>query len=205
MDEFQERYLDHQKRKTETLEKLIDAGKEKKEYTLLEKTALKEIMMNRRSQRIYNNDPLTEEQMEWILKSIQIAPSSCNRQAIYITPAEPKEIEQFLVGGKRWIDKANKVLLLFADKTAYKSPSEIDFKMWNLDAGFVGQNIYLMSEVLGIGSCFVNPNIREENKQAFKDQYGDNYFCGAVALGNYDKKAKQPPLRPLEKVLRYEK
>lgn len=197
-DEYQERYLDHQERKTSSLESF--KGTQKPEYTLLEQTALKEIMMNRRSQRIFSKEPIAEESIKWLITAVQIAPSSCNRQAIYLKEADPIQMEQYLVGGKRWINNANKVYLLFASKEAYKSPNEKTFMPF-LDAGFVGQNIYLMAEALGLGCCYVNPNIRPEQQPAFQEQFGDDYFCGAVAIGNYLMKAKQPPLRELQKVL----
>lgn len=200
-DEFQDRYLDHQKRKSKSLENFD--GNNKIEYSLLEQTTLKEVIMNRRSQRVFNDISISDEEMEWILRAIQYAPSSCNRQAIYVKEVKPTEIEQLLVGGKNWINKANKVLFLFASKEAYKSPNEKGFMPY-LDAGFAAQNIYLMCEVLGIGCCFVNPNIREENKELFKNLYNqeEDYFCGAVALGHYNKKAKEPPHRELAKVIR---
>lgn len=199
MDEFQERYLEHQERKTSSLEHF--EGNNKNSYTLLEQTALKEVLYNRRSQRIFNNDPISDEDMQWVLRAINIAPSSCNRQAIYVVDVLPEEIEPLLVGGRGWINKADRVLLVFADKLAYKSPNEVNFMPY-LDAGFAGQNVYLICEILDIGCCFVNPNIREENKVEFLQKYGYDYFCGVFALGHYDKKAKTPPLRDISKILR---
>lgn len=199
MDVFQERYLNHQERKTKSLEE--KNGVDKIDYSVLEKTTLKEIMINRRSQRIFNDEKIIPEDFRDILLSVKVAPSSCNRQAIYLKEIEPMDAEVYLVGGKKWIDKAYRVFLLFGSKEAYKSINEIGFMPF-LDAGFVGQNIYLMCEALGIGCCYVNPNIREENKQSFIDKYGDDYFCGAVALGKYDKKSKKPPLRDIIEVLR---
>lgn len=199
MDEFQERYLDHQERKKESLESFT--GDNKITYSLRDLTALKEILMNRRSQRIFNSTPITEEELKEIILSVIYAPSSCNRQAIYLIDANPKVVEQYLVGGKNWINKANKVLLVFADQNAYKSPNERGFMAY-LDAGFVCQNIYLMCEALGLGCCFVNPNIREENKISFEDTFGMDFFCGAIALGNYEKKSKEPPHRGFDKVIK---
>ena len=202
-DVFQQRYLDHQSRKKETLESAdvtIEPVHEL-EYSQEEYRALIKILKTRRSQRIFNDIPLLDSEISDILMAIQVSPSSCNRQAVYVKIAEDKDyIANTLVGGRGWINKADKVLLIFASRDAYKSPNEQGFMPY-LDAGVVTQSIYLMSEVLEIGCCFVNPNIREENKQAFIDTYGDDYFCGAVALGNYNQKAKQPPIRSVDKVL----
>ena len=90
---------------------------------------------------------------------------------------------------------------MFGDKIAYKNPKELPFMPY-LDAGAVYENIYLMCEALGLGACMVNPNIRDENKQMFVEKYGQDYFCGAMAIGNYDIKTKKPPLRTKDKVLR---
>lgn len=199
MDEFQKRYLDHQERKTKSLESFD--GINKIEYSEEEKNVLFKILSNRRSQRIFNDELVMPEDVNLIKKAIRLSPSSCNRQAIYVSIVDSHLAERFLVGGSRWINKANRVLFLFADKNAYKSPNEKGFMPF-LDAGFVGENIYLMCEALGLGCCFVNPNIREENKEKFTQLFGDDYFCGAFAIGHYDKKSKRPPLRELEKVSR---
>lgn len=192
MDKYQERYQNHQERKTASLEKF--EGTKKKEYTKEQLEVFKSILENRRSQRIFNDIPLTKTELEFIEEAVRLAPSSCNRQAVYIRYIDRDIAERLLVGGKRWINKADTVLLIFASAEAYKSPNEKGFMPF-LDTGFVGQNIYLASEVLGIGCCFVNPNIREENKEEFVQMFGNDYFGGAVALGNYDVKSKRPPLR----------
>lgn len=191
MDKFQERYEEHQKRKKEKF-----VGEEKKLKTLYDKMVLISIMEERRSQRKFNNTPITEFDKINIEKSVLLSPSSCNRQAIEIFYINPKEAEKYLVGGKNWIKEADKVILLFANKDAYKSPNEKAFMPY-LDAGFVGQNIYLMCEALNIGCCYVNPNIRKEDINEFNAIYNHqgNYFCGAVAIGNYTEKAKEPPKR----------
>lgn len=199
MDEFQERYLNHQERKSKSLENF--EGDDKVEYPFDEYDSLFKVLKNRRSQRIFNNQPIVSGTLALLMEAIRLSPSSCNRQAIYVKEVDPHKIEQLLVGGKGWIKNANKVLLIFADKLAYKSPNEKSFMPF-LDAGFACQSIYLVCEALGLGCCFVNPNIREENKQLFVNAYGDDYFCGAVALGYYDKKSKKPPLRDITKVLR---
>jgi len=196
MDQFQERYLEHKERKTNTLDN--QEGVLYQPNTKEELETFKKILLNRRSQRIFNKEEITKEEIELLEQAIIHSPSSCNRQAIYIKYVDPYIAEQYLVGGKRWSDKANKVMLVFASRLAYKNPAELPFMPY-LDAGFVGQSVYLMAEALNIGCCFVNPNIREENKDLFNQIHNkeDDYFCGAIILGKYDIKAKQPPLRKI--------
>ena len=71
-----------------------------------------------------------------------------------------------------------------------------------LDAGFVAQSIYLVAEALGVGACFVNPNIREANKGAFNDEYNQAglRFCGAMALGYYDVRGPESPKRGIGEI-----
>ena len=201
---YQERYLEHQSRKIESL-------KGKKEETSFEKNTnfevkqklenFLELITNRRSQRQFNMIPISNSELFYIRKAIQLTPSSCNRQAIYIIDTDKDFAESMLVGGKGWINKANKIFLVFADRKAYKSPSEKLFMPY-LDAGFVSQNVYLMCETLNIGCCFVNPNMINENIEIFENKYGDDIFCGALVIGNYNEKANTPPIRDIKEVQR---
>ncbi len=199
MDEFQRRYESHIERKKSSLE--TKTGTPRRYVSPMIYLSFIDLIEERRSQRTYNDRPLTKLEKNSIINAVRLSPSSCNRQAIYLKEGDKEWLDDILVGGKKWAKEADVVYLLFGDKIAYKNPAEIGFMPY-LDAGFVGENIYLMAETLGLGCCYINPNIREENKQKFIDKYGDDYFCGAVALGNYDLKAFTPPTRKFDKVLR---
>jgi hypothetical protein len=44
---------------------------------------------------------------------------------------------------------------------------------------------------MNLGCCFVNPNIRPENQEFFKQRFdikNSQLFCGALAIGQYDLK-----------------
>ena len=191
MDIYQERYLKHQHNKTTNMHKFI--GEEKLHYTHQEIDTLFKILNNRRSQRNFTKQNIKLDVLKTIEQSIALNPSSCNRKSIYGAWITPEGIDQYLVGAKVWAPKANSILLLFAAKEAYKSPNEKAFMPY-LDGGFVAQTLYLVCEVLGIGACFINPNLVKENAEEFTLMYGDDYFVGAFALGNYDYKAKNPNL-----------
>jgi nitroreductase len=181
IDPFQERYTAHQERKLKGITLKYEENNHQ--------TPFKELMMTRVSQRFYNDKKITKEEYRFIKEAIVNTPSSCNRQPIQIMEVEDKEaMDRLLVGGKNWVSKADKILLLVADMKAYKSPAEVSYMSY-LDAGFIGMSVYYACEVLNIGVCFINPNIREENQEEFKKFVGDYRFCGALALGHYDKKA----------------
>jgi len=189
-DQYQERYLEHQQRKR---------------LDITSPSALFAAMRTRRSQRTFTDETITGVELGHIYEAIRLAPSSCNRQAIVILPAseadEKQELERLLVGGRDWLAGASTILLFFADLVAYKAPGEQAYMPY-LDAGFAGENIYLAAEALGIGACYVNPNIRAKDKAQFDELFNPRglLFCGAMALGKYDIRATEPPKRRLTEV-----
>jgi len=182
-DEYQKRYLQHQRDKATELTTTEKLPREP--YPESEKRLFLKVIKNRRSQRIFTDKEIFTEEIKTLFEAIRLAPSSCNRQAIYIKVLD--EIDDLLVGGSGWINGANKIFLIFADMEAYKSPNEVDFMPY-LDAGVVVENLYLTAEALGISCCFVNPNIRKNNIDKFNNKYNKegNRFCGAMAFGYSD-------------------
>ena len=186
MDIYQKRYLEHQESK-----KNMAATEEKTLYSDSEIAPLFDIMYNRRSQRLFNSEDVSEEDLVTIINAANAAPSSCNRKAVELKVVESKEsiekLSNLLVGGTGWMKNANKVILLIANMVGYKSPAEVDFMPF-LDGGFIAQNIYLACEAIGVGVCFINPNIRTENVSEFNSSFlsEEHKFCGALALGMYN-------------------
>jgi len=190
MDKYQARYLKHQERKRVLLSGKFDSVK-------VDKPDFSEVFLRlvgqRQSQRFFSAEKISKKQLDYIKNVITNTPSSCNRQAIQIKIVknieEKKKLEELLVGGVGWISGADVILLLLADMSAYKSPAEVKFMPF-LDAGFIGMSVYYASEALGLGSCFVNPNIREKDQKDFDKLFGKGYrFCGACVIGNYSKRA----------------
>lgn len=78
---------------------------------------------------------------------------------------------------KTGYQKQEKYIFCFGAKQCYKNPKEIAYMPY-LDCGFVAENIYLLCEIMGLGCCFINPNLKEPLES-------EDYFVGAVAIGNY--------------------
>lgn len=172
-DIFQERYLKHQKKKKQLLD----------------------LLNERVSQRSFIQKEIDPDKLELLLGCMTKVPSSCARQAIYgdiIGSKNSKELlGGLLVGGVGWVYRADKIILLFASREAYKGENEIDYMPY-LDAGAVVATAYLICEDIELGCCYINPNIRTENLHIFRDMFGirDDIFCGALAVGYYTDKSK---------------
>lgn len=157
------RYLDHQLKKKETLMK---------------------IMKQRHSTRIFSDRTVDEKEIKELIESTTMCPSSCDRKGIYekiVTTRDDKNfLNGVLVGGVGWIHRAPAIILLFGDPLAYK---EKLVYMPFLDAGVVIYHLYLMAEMKGMKACYVNPNVRGDNELFFRNRFGYDIFCGAIALG----------------------
>lgn len=200
MDAYQRRYQEHQNRKTLLLAEPpvelplsdLDAWRENGNMD-----SFKGIVYSRRSIRHFADKEISSGDMEQILLAMIQSPQSCNRQALKALVASDKTdkelLDKLLVGGRGWIAGADKIILLLADPDAYKSPNEVTFMPY-LDAGCMAMSAIYYASKLGIGSCFVNPNIRRENRAMFLIKFNPNsyIFCCAIALG-YSKFVPQKP------------
>jgi nitroreductase len=145
----------------------------------------------RRSVRLFAPGEILEGDWETIVDAARIAPSSCNRGAVsvgLVTRASSIErLSQLLVGAAIWGKHAAGVLLFFADPAAYKSPAERDFMPW-LDVGAACMSASLAVTRIGLGGCWVNPNVRPVDRDAFGAEFnprglilGSALFVGVAA------------------------
>lgn len=165
LDPYQVRYSAHQQRKRDTLV---------------------EIIKQRHSDRIFSDTVVPENVIEQLVEVINYCPSSCDRKAVSVKVVSGRDEKSLLggilVGGVGWIHRASHILLIMADPIAYKAGNEIEFMPY-LDGGVVAQQLYLMATSLDLSCCFVNPNIRDMNKDHFHKVFGDKMLCGAFAVG----------------------
>ena len=165
MDQFQQRYLNHQGKK---------------------KMQILNLIRDRHSDRVFSDRDIDVEDMKKVIESAYLAPSSCDRKAILLKHIKFRDNKQLLsgllVGGVGWIHRASEIILLVADVGAYK---ENLYYMPYLDTGFIAENIWLACTELKIGCCFVNPNAREEHKGILRQFFirPNEILTGVLALG----------------------
>ena len=97
-----------------------------------------------------------EEYINLILEAGLWAPSSCNRQTTEFIVIEDEYIKKKVVkGGKgvrMFMDKAPIIIVVLNDSRAYMLPDE-QYVLYQ-DAAAVIQNISLMAERVGLGTCW---------------------------------------------------
>jgi nitroreductase len=166
IDKYQERYLAHQARK---------------------KDVLIEIVRQRHSNRMFAPEPVSDKDINELLMVCDFCPSSCDRLGIDKVVVNGRDDKNLLggllVGGVGWIHRSSHIILLFADRVAYKAGDEVGFMPY-LDAGVVIQQLYLTATSMGLHCAYANPNIRERHRVFMEDLYGDRIFCGAFAVGH---------------------
>lgn len=185
LDVYQKRYIGHQKRKKDLISGVADELKRTTFHSRKDFDVFWSVLKKRRSRRIFNNQKIEDQKIELLKEAASLAPSSCNRKAIFVLKTgKGEQLADLLVGGSGWIDRADVIFLIFADMEAYKSPDEVEFMPY-LDAGVIVENLYLTAEALNMGVCFCNPNIRDHNRDLFNEEFNpDNFrFCGAMAFG----------------------
>ncbi len=184
---YQERYLAHQARKKEQLAFSVGETPPRPARDVF--TALAQ----RRSQRLFTEDVVTEEDIEKLLATATTAPSSCNRHGIRIRVVqnryEKNLLSGLLVGGTGWCHRASVIFLFMADPEAYASPNEKGF-MHYCDVGFTAMSMWLAAEQLGLGAAYINPNViyLDVLREMFTGEYE---FVGALAAGAYSTRVKE--------------
>lgn len=165
-DPYQERYADHQKRKS---------------------AVLAELVAERHSERRFADEPIDSETLDTLLHAARNTASSCDRKGVrprLVLDRDTKALlGGLLVGGVGWIHRAPAALMLFADPVAYKAGDEIAYMPY-LDAGVIVGQLHLAATALGLAGCFVNPNVRERHRELFQLHFGRELYCGAFAVGH---------------------
>jgi len=185
VDEFQARYLAHQSHPGGKRDELIALVKE------------------RHSNRRFDDRQVDSEFLEKILDTLRHCPSSCDRFGARVRVVQDRDdkalLNGLLVGGTGWMYRAPTVLMLFANKNAYKGGENGDEVNYNsyLDAGIMAQTAMLVATSLGLHTAFINPQVRSADRDYFYERFGgdDLIYCGAIALG-------YPHPEPIEKTRR---
>ena len=117
-----------------------------------------EVLLKRRSTRKFNTEPITKEELDYILKAGLLAPSSMNRKPINFLvverPATLAELAEAKDHGAELLNDADKAIVVIADTMISDT--------WCEDSSIALTYLHLAATDLGIGSCWVQIHMRKK-------------------------------------------
>lgn len=113
-------------------------------------------MVNRRSIRSWNSDPVDKRLLETVIDLAKWAPSSCNRQTVRILILDEDADKQFVAASfphhNQFWTAAPLVLIVLVDSGSYLANQKHYMYM---DGGAFIQNMLLLFHAGGLGACWV--------------------------------------------------
>lgn len=152
--------------------------------------SLIDLMFKRRSTRRFNDEDISRKDLDSILQSALLAPSSRNRKPCSFMVVERKEtlkeLSECKDEGAGLVAGANKAIIVLAD-------TMITPDTWIEDSSIALTHMHLMATELGIGSCWIQAHLRSkdgrDSEEIIRDilKIDSHYrIVGILALGHSD-------------------
>ena len=151
-----------------------------------------DIIKRRRTIRSFKQTPIENEKLDMMIEAARLAPSGANLQPLKYIVVNSKEYCDKLFPLTKWAgytapegvpsveDAPTAYIIILIDEDIRKDG--------NNDAAYAGENIVLLAEGMGIGSCIIGSVLREEVIKVF--DISDNLKIHTViALGYPDQKS----------------
>lgn len=171
-----------------------------------------ETILKHRSIRKFTDQPLTEEQIELLVKSAQAASTSSFTQSysiIGIDDANIKKQLRAIASDQKYVEENGYFFVFVADQYRNKSIGEkyeADISALDTiqrlfvaygDASFAAQNLALAAESLGLGICYIGSILNDVYKTAEILQLPDYTFpLFGIAVGYPNHSPEQKPRLP---------
>lgn len=167
---------------------------------------LLEIMRKRRSVRTYTGEPVSEENLEKILKAGLLSASGrAIRPWEFIVVREKAALRKMAAAramGAKMLEGADCAIVVLGD--------EEKTDVWTEDCSIAMANMHLMADSLGVGSCWIQGRLREASDGRTTEAYArellgypENYRLEAIlSLGMPEQHPEARNLEelPMEKV-----
>ena len=161
-----------------------------------------EVLLKRRSTRKFNTEPITKEELDYILKAGLLAPSSMNRKPInFLVVERPEtlvELAEAKDHGAELLKDADKAIVVIADTMISDT--------WCEDSSIALTYLHLAATDIGIGSCWVQIHLRKKDgvyaESVVRDivKIDEHYrIAGILALGHSDDIPEPHTLEDIDK------
>lgn len=169
--------------------------------------SLIEMMKNRRSVRAFNNEPVTDEELNKILQAGMLAPNGKGlRPWSFVTIRDEKTLRDLVncrKGGAAMLKTATAAIAVYSDSDTTDTFIE--------DSSLAMGWMHLMASELGLGSCWLQLRLRPSNEDGVTAEEYVNSRLGAPAnqkveallvMGHIDEapKANEAAEMPCDKV-----
>lgn len=169
-------------------------------------------LYNRKSVRVFTDEPITEEEKNIILNAALQAPSAGNMELYSIIDIQDQEIKEILAkrcDNQPFIAKAPMVLLFLADYQKWYDMfneytpglpklEESDLILAGQDCTIAAQNAVVAAESLGIGSCYIGDILEnfEANQELLNlPKYAVPYIMVVFGKPTTQQKERKKPIR----------
>lgn len=160
-----------------------------------------EAIFTRRSVRSFAPDPISDQDLQTIVKAAAAAPSAGNAQMwVFITIRDPQRLAALRALAPGIIGRPTAVIIMCLDHTRQKEKGE--GKITNMpfyDIGAAMQNILLTAHDAGLGGCAIG-SFHPQGLAAFLRLPESMEPCLLVTLGKPKVTPNSPRKRPLEEV-----
>jgi len=170
-------------------------------------------LKQRRSIRVWKDEPLDYSEIIKLIDAARWAPSSCNRQPLHFLVINKKEliwkITKTIRGGTPFFSKAPVFIIVLVDARNYNLPQE-KYTIYQ-DAAAAIQNMLLMAHNIGIGACwasYVSDSGVIINEREVRTELDiPRYFkiAGLVAVGRSNERVCVIPRKEIEKLISFNK
>ncbi|MBE6072891.1 MAG: nitroreductase family protein [Clostridium butyricum] len=149
-------------------------------------------ILTRRSVRAFTNKKITRKDLDLILKAGIYAPSGMNKQSWQFTVIQNQDKIQELAKAVRESLERDANYNFYGPDTIILLSNDKDNTNGLADCSCALQNIFLMANELGIGSCWINQlkNICDEKEiRELLNSYGipENHIVWGIATLGYSK------------------
>ncbi len=112
------------------------------------------VVSKRRSIRKYKSDPVSQEDIEYIIEAARLAPSWANSQCCKFIVVKDAEVKGKLAeAGNAWIAQAPVIIAACADPS--KPGTKGDQEYYMLDVGIAMEHLILAAADKGLGTCWI--------------------------------------------------